>query len=197
MNSANVTLNPGDACIAVDVQKDFLHGGALAVPRGDEVIPVLNEYLTRFAARRLPVFATRDWHPPDHCSFHAQGGPWPVHCVAGTTGAEFASALNLPRDTTIISKPSAADRETYSAFEGTDLEARLRAAGVQRLFIGGLATDYCVLNTVNDACRLGFDTFLLRDAIRAVNVQPDDGERAELEMRYSGAEPLELHQLAA
>lgn len=198
MNAAEpITVRPGDACVIVDVQNDFLPGGKLAVPDGDEVIPVLNGYLERFARRHLPVFATRDWHPPDHCSFHAQGGSWPVHCVAGTMGAAFAPALKLPPDAVIISKATAADRERYSGFDGTDLEARLRARGVRRLFIGGLATDYCVLHTVRDALKLGFMVFLLHDAVRAVNVKDGDGPGAEAEMLRLGATPIESHQLAS
>lgn len=192
----DVTLQSGDALIVVDVQNDFLPGGSLGVPHGDAVIPVLNEYLDRFLGRRIPVYATRDWHPPDHCSFRAQGGPWPAHCVAGTGGAAFAAELQLPADAVVISKACAAGREAYSGFDGTGLEARLRAASVRRLFIGGLATDYCVLNTVRDALKLDFTVFLLRDAIRPVNVAADDGPKAEAEMLRLGALPLGLHQLA-
>lgn len=191
---APVTLQPGDALILVDVQNDFLPGGSLAVPHGDEVAPLLHEYLTLFEAHHLPVFATRDWHPVNHCSFRSQGGPWPVHCVAGSTGAAFAAALRLPLGTTVISKAQATDHEAYSGFEGTDLDARLRAAGVRRVFIGGLATDYCVLNTVKDALSRGFSVCLLRDAIRAVNVRPGDGSQAESEMLQAGAVAVEFNQ---
>lgn len=193
---APVTLQPGDALILVDVQNDFLPGGSLAVPHGDEVVPLLHEYLTLFEDHHLPVFATRDWHPVNHCSFRSQGGPWPVHCVAGSTGAAFAAALRLPLGTTVISKAQATDREAYSGFEGTDLDARLRAAGVRRVFIGGLATDYCVLNTVKDALSRGFSVCLLRDAIRAVNVRPGDGGRAESEMLQAGAVAVTFNQFA-
>ena len=165
--------------------------------RGDEVVPVLNAYLGRFRALGLPVLATRDWHPPDHCSFIAQGGPWPPHCVVGTPGAGLAEGLELPDDTPIISKGTLPERDAYSGFEGTDLEDRLRALGVKRVFVGGLATDYCVLNTVRDALRLGFETVLLSDAIRAVNVEPGDGARAEQEMVALGARPATLEQVDA
>ena len=178
---------PGDALIVVDVQNDFLPGGALAVPHGDEVIPVLNEWIDRFRAAGLPIVATRDWHPPDHCSFSPQGGPWPVHCVAGTHGAAFAPGLRLPPDTIVISKATRSDREAYSGFQGTELAERLRELGVRRIYVGGLATDYCVLNTVRDALREGFDVIVLRDAVRAVDVQPGDGERALAEMERLGA----------
>jgi nicotinamidase/pyrazinamidase len=175
------------ALIVVDVQNDFLPGGALAVPQGDEVIPVLNRYVAEFEQQKLPIFATRDWHPPNHCSFRTQGGPWPVHCVLGTPGAEFPASLHLPPSAIVVSKPSTPDRETYSAFEGTDLEQQLRRASVECVSVGGLATDYCVLNTVKDALLRGFQVRLLRKAIRPVNVHPTDGEKAENEMARLGA----------
>lgn len=191
-----VHLRPGDALIVVDVQNDFLSGGSLAVPDGDAVVPVLNRYLALFAARGLPVFAARDWHPPNHCSFHAQGGPWPPHCLAGSSGAEFASALALPPAAHIISKATTPDRDAYSGFEGTDLDAQLRALHVHRLFVGGLATDYCVLNTVRDGLQRNYAVVLLIDAIRAVNVHPRDGEQALAEMQRLGALSMQLAMLA-
>lgn len=188
-------LGKNDALIIVDVQNDFLPGGALAVPNGDQVVPVLNAYIERFAEKKLPVFATRDWHPPDHCSFQSRGGPWPPHCIAGTPGAQFSIALNLPQDVRIISKATDKDREAYSGFDGTDLEKQLRQLGIQRLFIGGLATDYCVLNTVKDARQAGFEVFLLRDAVRAVNVNPGDEQKALDEMQRLGADFITLKDL--
>ncbi|MGB9129455.1 MAG: nicotinamidase [Thiobacillus sp.] len=190
-------LQPGDVLLVTDIQNDFLPGGSLAVAGGDEVVPVLNRYIGAFVAQGLPVYATRDWHPERHCSFHAQGGPWPVHCVAGTPGAAFAAALTLPPDTTVISKATSQEQEAYSSFQGTDLDSRLRAAGIRRLFIGGLTTDYCVLNTVRDARHLGYEVFVLTDAIRAVDVQPGDGQRAEEEMMSLGAHSITLNGLAA
>lgn len=183
---------PGDALLIVDVQNDFLPGGSLPVAQGDQVVPVLNRYIAAFAARRLPVFATRDWHPPQHESFREQGGPWPAHCVAGTAGAAFADTLRLPSDATVISKATVRGEEAYSGFQGTDLDRRLRAAGVRRLFVGGLATDYCVLNTVRDALQRGYAVCLLTDAIRAVDVQVGDGRRAEAEMIRLGAMRMAL-----
>lgn len=191
------TLQPGDALIVVDVQNDFLPGGRLGVPRGDEVVPVLNRYARLFAEKGLPVYATRDWHPPDHCSFEARGGPWPVHCVADSPGAAFAPALDLPQDSTIVHKAAAPDRDAYSGFEGTALHERLQEDGVGRVFVGGLATDYCVLNTVRDALARGYETYLLADAVRAVNVDPQDGARAEAEMRRLGARAVTLDSVRA
>jgi nicotinamidase/pyrazinamidase len=179
------------------VQRDFLPGGALPVPRGDEVVPALNRYLEVFTSRGLAVLASRDWHPPDHCSFYEQGGIWPPHCVASSRGAELAPALKLPDSTSIVSKATESMTEAYSDFEGTDLETRLRGAGISRLFVGGLATEYCVLATVRDALTRGFSVVLLVDAIRAINVRPGDGRRAETEMFELGAVPLRFEQLSS
>lgn len=184
---SSIDLNAKDALLIVDVQRDFLPGGALAVAHGDETVPVLNRYLALARSRGMPIYASRDWHPRNHCSFKMQGGPWPAHCVAGTSGAEFAPALELPRDAVIISKATTPGADAYSAFSGTDLLARLREQKVRKLLVGGLATDYCVLNTVLDACKAGLETLLLEDAIRAVNLQPGDGERAVARMMAAGA----------
>ena len=199
MNSENrndIRPQTGDALLIVDVQNDFLPGGSLAVPRGDSVVPVLNRYLEIFAEQDLPVYATRDWHPPLHCSFRAQGGPWPPHCIAKTSGAAFAAALQLPPAAVIISKATTVEQDAYSGFQGTGLDRKLRVAGIRRLYIGGLATDYCVLNTVRDALRLGYQVLLLCDAIRAVDVQPGDGLRAEEEMVSLGAQRITLEGVA-
>jgi nicotinamidase/pyrazinamidase len=187
----------GDALIVVDVQNDFLPGGSLAVPEGDRVVPLLNRYLSLFERRGLPVVATRDWHPVDHCSFRDRGGPWPPHCVAGTHGAEFAPGLRLPADSAVVSKAVEAGEDAYSAFQGTGLAERLRAQNITRLFVGGLATDYCVLTTVKDGIAAGFEVIWLRDASRAVNVAPDDGLNAEREMRRLGAGVATLADLEA
>jgi nicotinamidase/pyrazinamidase len=189
-------LEDGDALLIVDVQNDFLPGGALPVRGGDQVAPILSRYLKLFAWRNLPVYATRDWHPPLHCSFRAQGGPWPPHCVAGTAGAKFCTALRLPPATVIISKASDREQDAYSGFEHTELHERLRAARIRRLFVGGLATDYCVLNTVRDAIRLGYVVFLLGDAIRAVEVDRGDGQRAEDEMIERGAQRITVERIS-
>jgi nicotinamidase/pyrazinamidase len=181
----------GDALVVVDVQNDFLPGGSLAVPGGNTVVAPLNAWIAGFAADGLPVVATRDWHPPNHCSFAAQGGAWPSHCVAGTAGANFAPMLALPPNALVVSKATAAEADAYSGFTCTDLHAHLQSLGIKRLFVGGLATDYCILNTVRDALLLGYAVMLLVDCIRAVDMKPGDGERAIVAMREAGAVLLE------
>lgn len=176
-----------DALIVVDVQNDFLPGGALAVNDGDAVIPVINECVRLSTARRLPIYATRDWHPADHCSFADNGGMWPKHCVADSPGAQFAEGLALPDDVTIVNKGTVSDKEAYSGFQGTDLSDQLHAKGVERVIVGGLATDYCVLHMVNDALANGFDVVLLTHAIRAVDLESGDGDRAIESMLERGA----------
>jgi nicotinamidase/pyrazinamidase len=185
--SKNFVLENTDALLITDIQKDFLPGGALPVENGDEIIPVLNDYIRCFADASAHILASRDWHPPNHVSFKAQGGPWPPHCVQQTAGAKFSPDLKLPERTMVISKATNPEREAYSAFDGTSLEHDLRALGVKRLFVGGLATDYCVVNTVVDALKLGFDTMVLMDATLGINAEPGDVERAIETMVKSGA----------
>ncbi len=182
----SISPAPGDALVVIDVQCDFLPGGALAVPHGDEVIPPLNRYIAMFELRGLPIFATRDWHPANHCSFVEQGGPWPAHCVTNTAGAEFSPDLILPSHIHVISKATQADLEAYSDFEG-GLDSQLKDLHIRRLFVGGLATEYCVLATVRDALERNYGVVLLTDAIRAINVQPDDGRCALQDMVQRGA----------
>ncbi len=183
----DLEIRKDDALIIADVQNDFLPGGALAVTDGDAVVPVLNEYTLVFTANALPIFATCDWHPATHCSFVANGGPWPIHCLANSLGAQFAKELALPDDVTIVHKGIDVAKEAYSGFQGTDLADQLHGYGIKRVFVGGLATDYCVLNTVNDALAEGFDVVLLMRAIRAVNLDPGDGDRAIESMLERGA----------
>lgn len=179
---------PGDALLVVDVQNDFLPGGALGIRGGDSVVAPANRVLAAWRKRGLPVFLSRDWHPDGHCSFAAQGGPWPVHCVAGTRGAEFATTLAIAPDDIVISKATRADKDAYSALDGTPLAEALRARGVGRLFIAGLATDYCVRATGQDARAAGLEVVVLTDAVCAVDVQPGDGERALHELAAAGCE---------
>jgi nicotinamidase/pyrazinamidase len=172
-----------DALIIVDVQNDFCPGGALAVPRGDEVVPVINRLLER---HWLSV-ATKDWHPADHCSFESRGGPWPPHCVQGTAGAELHPKLDATKIRLVITKGSHPDRDAYSGFQGTELAKILRGKGVNRVVVCGIATDYCVRATAHDALQEGFEVLVLEDAIRGVEVQPGDSQRALDELRQAGA----------
>lgn len=191
-----VRLDKNSALIIVDVQRDFCQGGALAVPNGDEVVPVLNEYIERFKSAGAAVIATRDWHPINHVSFKSRGGPWPEHCVQNTAGAEFHPRLNLPSDVIVVSKGTEPDKEAYSGFEGTDLESKLRELGVSKIFVGGLATDYCVKHTVLDGLKRGFEVYLLEDAVRGVDVQKGDSEKAIEEMVKKGAKRLRLEDIS-
>lgn len=192
-----ISLAPSDALLIADIQNDFLSGGALEIRDSDEILPILKHYIRRFQGRGLPIFLTRDWHPPDHCSFVSQGGPWPVHCVAGSPGSLPPTPFAMPPSAVVIHKAVEHDQEAYSAFHNTRLDRHLQALSVRRLFIGGLATDYCVLNSVKDARTLGYDVCLLMDGIKAVNLRPDDGRRAEEEMIDLGAEPVQLEMLEA
>ena len=180
-----------DALIIVDVQMDFLPGGALPVPEGDQIIPVLNEYID-LLKRKVKIYATRDWHPPNHISFKAQGGPWPPHCIQDSEGAKLHPDLKLPRDVTIISKAMDPKRESYSGFDNTELTSSLRINDVSRVLVAGLATDYCVKNTVLDGLALGFEVVLLSDAIRGINLNPGDAEKAVNAMILRGAKTATL-----
>ena len=175
------------ALIVVDVQNDFCPGGALAVEHGDEVVAPLNRLINEFIERGEPVYKSRDWHPARTKHFSAYGGTWPVHCVQNTPGAEFHKDLLDDPRVRVVSK-GLGDEDSYSAFDGTTLAEDLRRRGVREVWVGGLATDYCVKNTVLDALREGFRVRALSDAMRAVNLQPGDGQRAIEEMRAAGAE---------
>ncbi|MDA4129010.1 MAG: isochorismatase family protein [Thaumarchaeota archaeon] len=175
------------ALVVVDVQNDFCPGGSLSVKHGDKVVGHINAMIERFESEGLPIFFTRDWHPADHCSFHEQGGIWPPHCVRETKGAKFHTNLRVPADATIISKATKADKEAYSGFDGTDLSARLKALRVTRVIVGGLATDYCVKNTVLDALHDGFEVMILKDCIKGVEVRKGDSAQAIQEMKANGA----------
>ena len=189
------TPEQGDVLILVDVQNDFLPGGNLAVPNGDQIIPVLNDFIYIFKQKKLPIFATRDWHPENHCSFKNHGGNWPSHCVAGTKGSTFPEALNLPDEIVIISKAINSDMEAYSGLEGTDLDKRLKILSINRVWVGGLATDYCVVNTVLDLISAEYKVNLLVDGIRAVNINPEDGRNDEREMITLGARPIKRNDI--
>jgi nicotinamidase/pyrazinamidase len=178
------------ALIIVDVQNDFCPGGSLAVTRGDEVVAPLNKLARDFLERGEPVFKTRDWHKPDTKHFAQYGGTWPVHCVQNTKGAEFHPELIDDIHIRVISK-GLGDEDCYSAFDGTDLALQLERLGVKEVWVGGLATDYCVKNTVLDALKEGFEVKAIADAMRAVDLKEGDGDRALQEMQEAGAEILE------
>jgi len=179
---------PTDALLVVDVQNDFCPGGALAVNKGDAVVPVINRLLEHFD---LHAF-TRDWHPQDHCSFSAEpefvDGSWPAHCIQSTPGADFHPDLRVPAGALIQDKATRQDQEAYSGFQATSLAEGLKARGVSRIFVCGLATDYCVKATALDGVRHGFEVVLVEDACRAVDVPPGSSRLAVEEMRNAGVE---------
>jgi nicotinamidase/pyrazinamidase len=176
------------ALILVDIQNDFCPGGALAVSEGDRIVPVVNRLISRFPL----VISTQDWHPANHISFKAQGGPWPPHCVQGTTGAELHPGLRTDTIAVYFRKASSPDKDDYSEFAGKDeqghsLDEVLKGLGVKKIYVVGLATDYCVLETVLDGIKNGYEVYAVTDAMRAVNVKPDDEEKALYRMASSGA----------
>jgi nicotinamidase/pyrazinamidase len=181
-----------DALIIVDVQNDFCPGGALAVPGGNLVVEAINSLIPHFRN----IYTTQDWHPVNHISFKARGGIWPPHCIAGTKGAELHPDLKAAK-AIHIKKGTDPDKEAYSGFERTDLAQKLKDARVERLFVGGLATDYCVKTTVLDALRFGFDVVLIDDAVRGVDVNSGDSAAAINEMQSSGAVISRLREIAA
>jgi nicotinamidase/pyrazinamidase len=178
------------ALIVVDVQNDFCPGGALAVAQGDEVVRPLNKLIEEFLERGEPVFKSRDWHPEKTRHFSAFGGTWPVHCVQNTKGAEFHPELIDDMHIRVVSK-GLGDEDSYSAFDGTDLALQLHRLGIEEVWVGGLATDYCVKNTVLDGLKEGFRVKALKNAMRPVELKPGDGERAIAEMQNAGAEVVE------
>ncbi len=175
------------AVYLIDVQRDFCEGGALAVPDGDAVVPICNKLIESAGENGCPIILSRDWHPADHCSFKENGGTWPVHCVSGEPGAEFHADLQLPIDAMVFSKGTDRDVEAYSAFDVTSVLDILHEAQVERIVMCGLATDYCVKASVLDALKSGFEVVVVQEGCRAVNVNPDDGEKAFAEMEAAGA----------
>jgi nicotinamidase/pyrazinamidase len=176
------------AFVLVDIQNDFCPGGALAVAEGDQIVEVVNRLMRLFPL----VISTQDWHPANHISFKEQGGPWPPHCVQRTRGAELHPALETEPIAYYFRKASSPDRDAYSEFEGVDengrtLDETLKSRNVKRIYVAGLATDYCVLATVLDGLKNGYEVFAITDAMRAVNVNPDDGRKALEEMARNGA----------
>jgi nicotinamidase/pyrazinamidase len=191
----SLSISDGDVLLIVDIQNDFLPGGALGVKEGNEIIDPVNRAVQIFLQNRLPVLYSRDWHPPNHCSFLAYGGPWPPHCIRDTAGAAFSAEMAMPKAPLVFSKGINAEMEQYSAFDAVDeggspLRQILQRFRVKRVFIGGLATDYCVLNSAIDLLKAGYDVVVLRDACRAVNVDPTDGEKAFDRMIAEGAKTM-------
>ncbi len=185
--------NASSALLLVDIQRDFCPGGALAVPDGDRIVPVVNRYIGDAVEHGLRIYASRDWHPATTSHFKAYGGEWPPHCVQGSEGAQFHPALTLPASAIVITKGDDPRRPGYSAFDGrtpdgTPLVDDLRLRGIERVYVAGLATDYCVRASVLDARKAGLPVIVLRDAIAGIDVQPGDAERALHEMRRAGAE---------
>ena len=187
-------IDEKDALIVVDVQNCFCPGGAIPVSKGDEIVPVINKYIKKFKKIGAKIFATRDWHPRNHESFKTFGGKWPLHCVKGSKGAEFHPDLKLPIDTIILSKGEKPSVEGYSAFDHTDFQEKLENYGVERLFVCGLATDYCVKQTVLDALELGYESVLLIDAAKGVNANSNDVKKAIAEMIKKGARIARLEE---
>ena len=191
-----IAIDKQTALVVVDIQNDFCPGGALPVADGDKIIPVMNKYIDLFRKAAAPIIFTRDWHPPDHSSFKAEGGPWPPHCVQNSEGASFHPDLVIPPQGEIISKADKKD-EAYSFFQGTDLAEKLKQRGIKTLLVGGLATDYCVRETVLDGLKHGFRVYHLDDASKGVNVKPDDSERALKEMVAKGAKRITITDVMA
>jgi nicotinamidase/pyrazinamidase len=183
---------PTSALLVVDVQHDFCTGGTLAVPQSEQVVEALNRHIAQATARGVPVYASRDWHPPDTTHFKDYGGEWPVHCVRDSAGAQFHSDLHLPSTAIVVTKGDRADEAGYSAFEGHTaagqaLLSDLQSRGVTHLYVGGLATDYCVRASVLDALASGLEVTVLSDAVAGVDVTPGDSARALDTMRSHGA----------
>lgn len=195
-----IKLESGDILVVTDMQNCFLPGGSLPVTEGDSIIGPLNEALDVFSASGLPVIFTRDWHPPDHCSFRVRGGPWPAHCVQGTEDAAFSRKLHVPAGKIVISKAADPDKEQYSAYYGRDeagatLADNLRELKVRRVFIGGVATEYCVYNTVLDMLKDGYDVYVFADGVKPVDVNPGDGTASLEKMEERGARLIRARQL--
>lgn len=186
-----IAIDQHDALIVVDPQNDFCPGGSLAVPHGDDIFDTVNAVMPKFRY----VLATQDWHPPEHKYFQAFGGPWPYHCLQDSPGAAFHPKLDVAYVQETVRKGMDPELDGYSGFAGTDLGERLRQLGVRRVFICGLATDYCVKATAIEAVRNGFETYVLTDLIRAVELQPGDGERALREMAAAGANLIDSARL--
>jgi nicotinamidase/pyrazinamidase len=185
MKNINSLLGKEDALIIVDVQNDFCPGGALAIEKGDEIIPALNLWIEAARSAGAKIYASRDWHPKEHPSFEQNGGKWPPHCVQDTPGAGFHPDLDLPEDAAVVTKGVRFDVDQNSVFDNTGLGVHLKKQGVRRAYIGGLAEDVCVLASVLDGLREGFEVTLLSDA--TLPITPEGGQKALEEMKNAGA----------
>ncbi len=193
-------MKHSSAFLIIDLQNDFCPGGSLAVPHGNEIVPVVNRCLELFAEKKIPVIASRDWHPARSSHFREFGGIWPPHCIQVTHGAKFHPSLHLPSNAVIVSKGMDPERNDYSAFRamdarGMDLEQILEEKGINHLYVAGLATDYCVKESVLDALRLGFAVTVISDAVMGVELQEGDSQRATKEMTATGAKMRSSHDL--
>lgn len=194
-------MNEGSALLIVDVQNDFCPGGSLAVPGGDEIIPAINRYIRLFQEKGLPVLASRDWHPQETVHFKTCGGAWPVHCLQGSEGARFHPDMKLPDNVVVLSKGMNPERDDeYSDFHavtenGVPFPEFLKEQGINRLYVSGIATDYCVKATVLDALNHGFNVTLLADALRGVDLNPGDSAKAMEEMVAAGAAVADINSL--
>jgi nicotinamidase/pyrazinamidase len=184
MPGISTQMQSGDALLLVDVQNDFCPGGALPIPAGDAVVPVLNRWIEAAGAAAVPVYASRDWHPANHLSFAEQGGPWPPHCLQDSDGARFHPDLALPEQAIKVTKGVRFDQDQYSAFDQTGLAGEMRHRGISRIWLGGLAQDVCVAATALDARREGFEVLLIRDGTRPVT--DEGGRKALREMEQAG-----------
>lgn len=187
------------ALLVVDIQNDFLPGGALGIPEGDKIIPALNKYIRIFSKKKLSIFISRDWHPIRTRHFHDFGGPWPVHCIYNSKGAQFHPRFKFPKDAILLYKGMDPEKDSYSVFhaeneKGMSFDNLLGISGIKEIYIGGLATDYCVRFTVRDALKRGFRVKLLTDAIKGVNLKPHDSENAVREMLKAGAKQTNLKE---
>jgi len=189
------------ALLIVDVQNDFCPDGKLAVPEGDAIVPMLNKYISIFSRNKWPVFASRDWHPKKTSHFKEFGGQWPEHCIQDSPGARFHPLLQLPDDVIILSSGMDPDEDGYSAFQavdsrGNDFSRLLNSFSIKELFVGGLATDYCVKWSVLDALKFGLKVTLLTDAIKGVDLKPRDSEAAVEQMVSLGAKKMTFEKLS-
>ena len=188
-----MTKTGTSALLVVDIQKDFCAGGALAAPGGDEIIPAVNRHIADARSRDMPVYATRDWHPPATSHFKEYGGVWPPHCVQGTQGAQFHRNLQLPPDAIVVNKGDDPQRHGYSAFEGHTSVGKallddLRDRHITRVYLTGIATDYCVRESALDALKAGLEVRVVADAIAGIDARPGDAQRALDEISAAGAQ---------